>query len=73
MAQARPAEVDDAEGTLVVEKPRFAIVPEWVIDAAICDGAFRLYSQPSGQPSGQPHPNAMEPEPQSQTSTWRCP
>ena len=31
-------------GTLVVEEPRFAIVPEWVIDAAISDGAFRLYS-----------------------------
>jgi len=27
-----------------VEEPRFAIVPEWVIDAAIPDGAFRLYS-----------------------------
>ena len=24
--------------------PRFAIVPEWVIDAAVSDGAFRLYS-----------------------------
>jgi|BarGraNGADG00212_1021973.scaffolds.fasta_scaffold13771_2 hypothetical protein len=33
-----------AAGTLVVEEPRFAIVPEWVIDAAISDGAFRLYS-----------------------------
>ena len=31
-------------GTLVVEEPRFAIVPEWVIDAAVSDGAFRLYS-----------------------------
>jgi hypothetical protein len=31
-------------GTLVVEEPRFAIVPEWVIDAALSDGAFRLYS-----------------------------
>jgi hypothetical protein len=30
-------------GTLV-EEARFAIVPEWVIDAAISDGAFRLYS-----------------------------
>ena len=25
-------------------QPRFAIVPEWVIDAAISDRAFRLYS-----------------------------
>ena len=33
-----------AAGTLVVEEPRFAIVPEWVIDAALSDGAFRLYS-----------------------------
>jgi len=33
-----------AAGTLVVEEPRFAIVPEWVIDAAVSDGAFRLYS-----------------------------
>jgi hypothetical protein len=31
-------------GTLVVEEARFAIVPEWVIDAAVSDGAFRLYS-----------------------------
>jgi len=33
-----------AAGTLVVEEPRFAIVPEWVIDAAVSDGAFCLYS-----------------------------
>jgi hypothetical protein len=33
-----------AAGTLVVEEPRFAIVPEWVINAEISDGAFRLYS-----------------------------
>jgi hypothetical protein len=33
-----------AAGTLVVEEARFAIVPEWVIDAAVSDGAFRLYS-----------------------------
>ena len=31
-------------GTLVVEEPRFAIVPEWVIDASVSDGSFRLYS-----------------------------
>jgi hypothetical protein len=30
-------------GDLVVEE-RFAIVPEWLIDAEISDGAFRLYS-----------------------------
>ena len=40
-----PPEADDgAAGTLFVEEPRFAIVPEWVIDAAVTDGAFRLYS-----------------------------
>jgi hypothetical protein len=33
-----------AAGTLIVEEPRFAIVPEWVIDAAVSDCAFRLYS-----------------------------
>jgi len=36
--------IDDLDGTLFVEEPRFAIVPEWVIDAAIPDAAFRLYS-----------------------------
>ncbi len=35
---------DDLDGTLFVEEPRFAIVPEWVIDAAVTDAAFRLYS-----------------------------
>ena len=35
---------DDLDATLVVEEPRFALVPEWVIDAAIPDAAFRLYS-----------------------------
>ena len=40
-----PPEADDNNaGTLFVEEPRFAIVPEWVIDAAVSDGAFRLYS-----------------------------
>jgi len=40
-----PPEADDnSAGTLFVEEPRFAIVPEWVIDAAVSDGAFRLYS-----------------------------
>ena len=34
---------DDLDATLVVEEPRFAIVPEWVIDAAVPDAAFRLY------------------------------
>ncbi|NAZ85234.1 hypothetical protein GTR00_03775, partial [Kineococcus sp. T90] len=33
---------DDA--SLIVEEPRFALVPEWVIDAAIPDSSFRLYS-----------------------------
>jgi hypothetical protein len=32
------------EGSLLVEEMRFAIVPEWVIDADIPDGAFRLYA-----------------------------
>jgi len=36
--------IDDLDGTLFVEEPRFAIVPEWVIDAAVTDAAFRLYS-----------------------------
>ena len=41
-----PPHADDvaSTGTLFVEEPRFAIVPEWVIDAAISDSAFRLYS-----------------------------
>ena len=39
-----PESDDSAAGTLFVEEPRFAIVPEWVIDAAVSDGAFRLYS-----------------------------
>ncbi len=32
------------EGSLLVEEQRFAIIAEWVIDAAIPDGAFRLYA-----------------------------
>jgi len=39
-----PEAADGAAGTLFVEEPRFAIVPEWVIDAPVSDGAFRLYS-----------------------------
>ena len=39
-----PHTAPPAACTLVVEEPRFAIVPEWVIDAAVSDGAFRLYS-----------------------------
>jgi hypothetical protein len=35
--------VDHAD-TLVVEEPRFAVVPEWMIDADVNDAAFRLYS-----------------------------
>jgi hypothetical protein len=31
-------------GSLFVEEQRFAVVQEWVIDAEISDGAFRLYS-----------------------------
>jgi hypothetical protein len=45
------------EGTLVLEQ-RFAIVPEWVIDAQISDCAFRLYAVllRYGQTSGQRMP-----------------
>lgn len=32
------------EGSLVVEEQRFAVVPEWVIDAELSDAAFRVYS-----------------------------
>jgi hypothetical protein len=39
-----PEADDNTAGTLFVEEPRFAIVPEWVIDAPVSDGAFRLYS-----------------------------
>ena len=37
------AESFEDEGTLVLEQ-RFAIVPEWVIDAEVSDSAYRLYS-----------------------------
>ncbi|MCI2238121.1 helix-turn-helix domain-containing protein [Paenibacillus sp. TRM 82003] len=37
----RPAPDDTS---LVIEEPRFALVPEWVIDAKIPDSSFRLYS-----------------------------
>jgi len=45
------------EGTLVLEQ-RFAIVPEWVIDAQLSDCAFRLYAVllRYGQSSGQRMP-----------------
>lgn len=39
-----PESGDTTAGTLFVEEQRFAIVPEWVIDAPVSDGAFRLYS-----------------------------
>jgi len=29
--------------SLVIEEPRFALVPEWVIDAPVPDSSFRLY------------------------------
>jgi len=51
--------VDEAgeEGSLVLEQ-RFAIVPEWIIDAEISDCAYRLYSVllRYGQSSGQRMP-----------------
>ena len=31
-------------GSLAVEEQRFAVVPEWIIDADISDGAFRAYA-----------------------------
>jgi len=31
-------------GSLRVEEPPFALVPEWVIDTNISDAAFRVYS-----------------------------
>jgi hypothetical protein len=31
-------------GSLRVEHPPFALVPEWVIDADVSDAAFRVYS-----------------------------
>jgi hypothetical protein len=44
------------EGTLVLEQ-RFAIVPEWVIDAAISDSAYRLLfgAAPLRPDVGSPH------------------
>lgn len=47
----------DDEGTLVLEQ-RFAIVPEWIIDAPISDCTFRLYAVllRYGQTSGQRMP-----------------
>lgn len=46
-------------GRLSVEKQRFAMVPEWVIDADIGDAAFRLYAVllRYGQSSGQRMPS----------------
>ena len=47
----------DDQGTLVLEQ-RFAVVPEWIIDASISDCAFRLYAVllRYGQTSGQRMP-----------------
>jgi hypothetical protein len=52
-----PVEEFEDEGTLVVEQ-RFAIVPEWVLDADISDAAVRLYAVllRYGQTSGQRMP-----------------
>src|SRR3954470_10888647 len=56
-AQGDSADEVDDEGTLVVEQ-RFAIVPEWVLDADISDAALRLYAVllRYGQTSGQRMP-----------------
>ncbi|NAZ80444.1 hypothetical protein GTR02_01245 [Kineococcus sp. R8] len=40
-ADARLAPDDTS---LIIEEPRFALVPEWVIDAKVPDSSFRLYS-----------------------------
>ncbi len=47
----------EEEGTLLLDQ-RFAIVPEWIIDASISDCAFRLYALllRYGQSSGQRMP-----------------
>jgi hypothetical protein len=54
---AAPCDEFQDDGSLVLEQ-RFAIVPEWVIDADISDSAFRLYSVllRYGQSSGQRMP-----------------
>ena len=54
----------NAAGDLVVEE-RFAIVPEWLIDAEISDAAFRLYSAllRYGQSSGARMPSIRRPLP----------
>lgn len=46
MPETSPPPDTDAgdEGSLLVEEQRFSIVPEWVTDADIPDGAFRLYA-----------------------------
>ena len=56
MAEDVTHEFED-DGTLVLEQ-RFAIVPEWVIDAGVSDCAFRLYAVllRYGQTSGQRMP-----------------
>ena len=47
----------ETAATLVVDQ-RFAVVPEWIIDAQICDCAFRLYAVllRYGQTSGRRMP-----------------
>jgi hypothetical protein len=52
-----PGDEFEDDGTLVVEQ-RFAIVPEWVLDADISDAALRLYAVllRYGQTSGQRMP-----------------
>src|ERR671939_1828938 len=48
----------DDDGTLVLQQ-RFAIVPEWILDADISDAALRLYAVllRYGQTSGQRMPS----------------
>jgi hypothetical protein len=66
--EATPPDSEDAAaGTLLVEEPRFAIVPEWVIDAAVSDGAFRLYSLLLRYGNGSRLPDAVSPNPK----PWR--
>jgi hypothetical protein len=54
-----PSDDFSGPGSLRVEDPPFALVPEWVIDADISDAAFRVYSLllRYGNTSGQRMPS----------------
>ena len=60
MSEAPSLDVDlDPDGSLVVEPMRFAMVPEWLLDAQVSDCAVRLYAVllRYGQSSGQRMPS----------------